>query len=56
MITVDANLFRLAYAAVAVDEMRPYLKGVCIEPHPVKGAIMVSTMPIRFSPTASRAR
>jgi hypothetical protein len=43
MITVDANLFRLAYAAVSVDEMRPHLKGVHIEPHPVAGAIMVST-------------
>lgn len=43
MIRIDANLFRLAYAAVSTEETRYYLNGVYIEAHPVAGAIMVST-------------
>lgn len=42
-IQVDANLFRLVYGAVSTEETRYYLNGVHIEPHPEKGAILVST-------------
>jgi DNA polymerase III sliding clamp (beta) subunit (PCNA family) len=42
-IRVNADLFRLAYAAVSKEETRYYLNGVHIEPHPVKGAVLVST-------------
>lgn len=43
MIKVNANLFRIVYAAVSTEETRYYLNGVHIEPHPEKGAILVST-------------
>jgi hypothetical protein len=42
-ISVRADLFRLAYSAVSTEETRYYLNGVRIEPHPVKGALLVST-------------
>lgn len=42
-IRVNAELFRLAYAAVSKEETRYYLNGVRVEPHPEKGAILVST-------------
>lgn len=40
---VNAALFDLAYTAVSKEETRYYLNGVHIEPHPVKGALIVST-------------
>lgn len=42
-IRVSAELFNLAYFAVSKEETRYYLNGVHIEPHPVKGALLVST-------------
>lgn len=42
-IRVNADLFRLAYMAVSTEETRYYLNGVNIEPHPEKGALLVST-------------
>lgn len=42
-IRVSADLFSLAYFAVSKEETRYYLNGVHIEPHPVKGALLVST-------------
>lgn len=41
--TVDANLFRLVWTTVSKEETRYYLNGVSIEPHPEKGALLVST-------------
>lgn len=43
MISVDANLFRIAAFTVSTEETRYYLHGVYIEPHPVKGVIMTAT-------------
>lgn len=43
MISVDANLFRIAAFAVSTEETRYYLRGVYIEPHLVKGVIMTAT-------------
>lgn len=42
-IRLDAGLFRLAYGAVATDPYRSYLGGVHVEPHPERGALLVST-------------
>lgn len=44
-ITVDANLFRIAYACVSTEETRYYLNGVYITPAPrgQRGALLVST-------------
>lgn len=42
-IIVNANLFRLAYTCVSKEETRYYLNGVFVQPHPVKGAFLVST-------------
>lgn len=42
-IRVSAELFDLAYTAVSKEETRYYLNGVHIEPHPTKGALLVST-------------
>lgn len=42
-IRVDANLLRLAHMAISKEETRYYLNGVHIEPHPVRGAILVAT-------------
>lgn len=42
-IRVDARLFRFAGHCVSKEETRYYLQGVYIEPHPEKGALMVST-------------
>jgi len=42
VISVDANLFRIAAFAVSTEETRYYLQGVYIEPHPVKGVIMTA--------------
>jgi DNA polymerase-3 subunit beta len=41
--TVDANLFRLVWTTVSKEEVRYYLNGVSIEPHPEKGALLVAT-------------
>lgn len=43
MIKVNANLVRLAATVAGMDDMRYYLKGVRIEPHPLAGAIIVAT-------------
>ena len=43
MISVDANLFRIAAFSVSTDETRFYLHGVYLEPHPVKGVILTAT-------------
>lgn len=43
MISVDANLFRIAAFSVSTDETRYHLQGVYIEPHPVKGVILTAT-------------
>lgn len=40
---VNADLFRLAYGAVSTEETRYYLNGVRVEPHPERGALLVST-------------
>ena len=43
MIKVNAELFRIAYAAVSKEETRYYLRGVYVEPHPVKGVTLTAT-------------
>ena len=43
MIICDANLFRIAYAAVSTEETRYYLNGVFIEPHHAQGVTMTAT-------------
>jgi hypothetical protein len=43
MIKVNANLFRIAYAAVSTEETRYYLKGVFVEPNPIGGVNLVAT-------------
>lgn len=43
IVSVDANLFRLAYRAVSTEQTRYYLNGVHIAPHPQEGAFLVST-------------
>lgn len=40
---VSADLFRRAMSCVSTEETRYYLNGVHIEPHPEKGAVLVST-------------
>jgi DNA polymerase III sliding clamp (beta) subunit (PCNA family) len=40
---VNADLFRIVYSCVSTEETRYYLNGVHVEPHPVKGAILVAT-------------
>ena len=42
-IRVNADLFNLAYGAVSKEETRYYLNGVFVEPHPERGALLVST-------------
>lgn len=43
MIRVNANLFRIAAMCQSNEGTRYYLRGVSIEPHAVKGAVMVTT-------------
>ena len=40
---ITAELFALAYEAVSTEETRYYLNGVFVQPHPIKGAFLVST-------------
>lgn len=42
-IRVNAELFRIAYAAVSKESTRYYLNGVHIEKHPEAGAVLVTT-------------
>lgn len=42
-IRLNADLFQLAYGAVSKEETRYYLNGVFVEPHPERGAVLVST-------------
>lgn len=43
MFSVNANLFRIAATFISKEETRYYLKGVQIERHPVRGAVLVAT-------------
>jgi hypothetical protein len=43
MIRTNADLFRLANMCASKEETRYYLNGVLIEPHAVKGVILVAT-------------
>jgi DNA polymerase III sliding clamp (beta) subunit (PCNA family) len=43
MITVNANLFRIAASCMSTESFRYYLAGVAIQPHPHGGAYLVST-------------
>jgi hypothetical protein len=40
---VSADLFRRAYECVSTDQVRYYLNGVCVEPHPDGGAVLAAT-------------
>jgi hypothetical protein len=43
MLRFNANLFRIAMQAASNEETRYYLRGVYVEPHPVKGVTMTAT-------------
>lgn len=40
---VKADYLRKASLFMSSEKTRYYLKGVCLEPHPVKGAYLVAT-------------
>lgn len=42
MIRVNANLFRIAMTCASTEETRYYLNGVHVEPHAVKGVVLVA--------------
>lgn len=42
-IDIDVNLFRAASLCASKEETRYYLMGVYVQPHPVKGAVIVAT-------------
>lgn len=43
MIRCSANLFRIAYACVSIEETRYYLNGVFVEPHAQGGVTLTTT-------------
>ena len=43
IIKVDAGLFRIVHTTVSTEETRYYLNGVCIEPYPDGGALLIAT-------------
>jgi DNA polymerase-3 subunit beta len=43
MITVDAKLFVACAQVQSTEDVRYYLNGVYVQPHPIKGALLIAT-------------